>query len=120
MATYDYECTACGRAFETTHSMAAAALRKCPKCGKLKLRRLISGGAGVIFKGAGFYETDYRRNRRGGDFAEKTKEEAGTSTSSDTSKPATKPEQKAQGKPGTKPAAKAEDGPMKDTGSKKD
>src|SRR5512138_322026 len=66
MPTYDYECRACGHVFETMHAMSAPALRKCPKCGRLKLVRLISGGAGVIFKGGGFYETDYKRNRRGG------------------------------------------------------
>lgn len=60
MPTYDYVCDACEHAFEEFQSMSAKVLRKCPECGKLKLRRLIGTGAGVIFKGAGFYETDYR------------------------------------------------------------
>lgn len=60
MPTYDYVCNACGREFEQFQSITAKSLRKCPKCGKLKLRRLIGTGAGVIFKGSGFYETDYR------------------------------------------------------------
>lgn len=63
MPTYEYECDACGHAFEKLQRMTDAAVRKCPKCGKLKVRRLISGGAGVIFKGSGFYETDYKRRR---------------------------------------------------------
>ena len=60
MPTYDYQCAACGHAFEQFQSITAAPLKKCPGCGKLKLKRLIGTGAGLIFKGAGFYETDYR------------------------------------------------------------
>lgn len=65
MPTYEYECDACAHTFELLQSMADPAVRKCPKCRKLKVRRLISGGAGVIFKGSGFYETDYKRRRPG-------------------------------------------------------
>jgi len=60
MPTYDYACEACGHEFELFQSMTAAVKRKCPECGKPKLKRLIGTGAGVIFKGGGFYETDYR------------------------------------------------------------
>ncbi len=60
MPTYDYECDACGHRFELFQSIKAAPIRKCPTCGKLKARRLIGIGAGVIFKGSGFYCTDYR------------------------------------------------------------
>lgn len=60
MPTYDYECDACGHAFEKFQSMTASPIRKCPECGKRKVRRLIGTGAGVIFKGSGFYQTDYR------------------------------------------------------------
>ncbi|MBK8976590.1 MAG: zinc ribbon domain-containing protein [Planctomycetes bacterium] len=60
MPTYNYECSACGHAFEVFHSMTAPVKRKCPSCGKQKLERLIGTGAGVIFKGSGFYQTDYR------------------------------------------------------------
>ena len=60
MPTYDYVCDACGHSFEEFQMMSAKPLRKCPECGKSKLRRLIGTGAGVIFKGSGFYETDYR------------------------------------------------------------
>ncbi len=61
MPTYQYECAACEHAFETMQSMMDKKLKKCPKCGKLKLHRLIGAGSGIIFKGTGFYETDYKR-----------------------------------------------------------
>jgi putative FmdB family regulatory protein len=60
MPTYDYVCKGCDHAFEEFQSMSAKPLRKCPECGDRKLERLIGTGAGVIFKGGGFYETDYR------------------------------------------------------------
>ena len=60
MPTYDYQCKACGHVFERFQSMTARPIRKCPLCKKLKAQRLIGMGAGVIFKGSGFYETDYR------------------------------------------------------------
>ena len=60
MPTYAYECQECGHEFEKFQSMSANSLRKCPECGERKLQRLIGPGAGVIFKGSGFYETDSR------------------------------------------------------------
>lgn len=60
MPTYDYECDACEHRFEQFQSITSEALRKCPKCGKMKLRRLIGPGAAIVFKGSGFYCTDYR------------------------------------------------------------
>lgn len=60
MPTYEYVCDACEHEFEEFQSMSAKHLKKCPQCGKNKLRRLIGTGAGIIFKGSGFYETDYR------------------------------------------------------------
>jgi putative FmdB family regulatory protein len=60
MPTYDYKCNACGHAFELFQQMTEPVKRKCPRCGKTKLERLIGTGAGVLFKGGGFYETDYR------------------------------------------------------------
>jgi putative FmdB family regulatory protein len=60
MPTYDYECNACSHAFEKFQSIKAKPLKKCPECGGA-VRRLIGAGAGVIFKGSGFYETDYKR-----------------------------------------------------------
>lgn len=60
MPTYDYECKACGYTFEKFQSISQPAVRKCPKCGKRKVRRLIGAGSGIIFRGKGFYQTDYR------------------------------------------------------------
>jgi putative FmdB family regulatory protein len=60
MPTYEYACEACGHQFEQFQSITAAPIRKCPSCGKRKVRRLISGGSGFLFKGNGFYITDYR------------------------------------------------------------
>lgn len=59
MPTYEYECRSCGHAFEKFQSITAPPCKKCPKCGK-EVRRLIGMGAAVIFKGSGFYATDYR------------------------------------------------------------
>ena len=60
MPTYDYECSKCGHTFEKFQKMSDKPLRSCPKC-KGKVVRLIGGGAGIIFKGTGFYETDYKK-----------------------------------------------------------
>ena len=60
MPTYDYLCDGCGHEFEFFQSMSDKVKRKCPECGVLKLKRLIGTGGAVIFKGSGFYETDYR------------------------------------------------------------
>jgi putative FmdB family regulatory protein len=60
MPTYDYSCDACEHAFEIFEPITADPQKKCPKCKKPKLRRLFGAGAGLIFKGSGFYQTDYR------------------------------------------------------------
>lgn len=60
MPTYDYLCEACKHAWEEFQSITAKPTRKCPSCGKLKAKRQIGGGGGIIFKGSGFYQTDYR------------------------------------------------------------
>ncbi len=60
MPTYEYRCGNCKYEFERFQSIKARPLRKCPQCGKNALNRLIGTGAGIIFKGSGFYETDYR------------------------------------------------------------
>lgn len=61
MPNYDYECRACGHSFEALQSMKDDPLRDCPSCKKPDLRRLIGPGVRPIFKGSGFYETDYKR-----------------------------------------------------------
>jgi len=63
MPTYEYECQKCGYAFEAFQSMTDAPLRTCPEC-KGKVKRLLGTGAGVVFKGSGFYETDYKRSTK--------------------------------------------------------
>jgi putative FmdB family regulatory protein len=60
MPTYEYKCEACGHAFERFQSIKAAPVRTCPECGKRKARRLMGMGGALIFKGSGFYATDYR------------------------------------------------------------
>jgi putative FmdB family regulatory protein len=60
MPTYDYACDACKHEFEQFESITADPQKKCPKCKKNKLRRLFGAGGGLIFKGSGFYQTDYR------------------------------------------------------------
>ena len=60
MPTYEYQCSKCGHEFETFQPMTAGALKKCPACGKLSLKRLIGSGGAILFKGPGFYATDYR------------------------------------------------------------
>lgn len=60
MPTYEYKCKACEHQFEQFQSMKDAALTKCPECGKKQLERLIGTGGAIIFKGSGFYQTDYR------------------------------------------------------------
>ena len=60
MPTYEYHCDACEHHFDEFQSIMEPALKKCPKCRKSKLRRIFGTGAAVLFKGSGFYETDYR------------------------------------------------------------
>lgn len=60
MPTYEYRCDACSHEFEEFQYIKDEPLKKCPSCGKKKLRRLIGGGAAIMFRGSGFYQTDYR------------------------------------------------------------
>lgn len=60
MPTYDYECDACGHALEVFQGINDPVQKKCPECGKNKLKRLFGTGAAIVFKGSGFYQTDYR------------------------------------------------------------
>ena len=64
MPTYEYECRKCGHSFEQFQNMSDKPLEKCPKCGA-KVRRLIGAGAGIVFKGSGFYATDYGSSSSG-------------------------------------------------------
>lgn len=96
MPTYDYRCDNCGHELETFQSITAKPLRKCPACGRLKLKRLLGTGAGLIFKGSGFYETDYRSDSYK-KAAESEKPKSDTSKT-DTKKAADKPPSKTTSK----------------------
>lgn len=64
MPTYEYGCTECGHRFEVFQKITDRPKRKCPECGG-RAERLISGGAGLVFKGSGFYATDYKKAEAG-------------------------------------------------------
>ena len=95
MPTYDYECKACGHRFETFQGIKDATLKKCPKCGKLKLNRLIGAGAGFLFKGSGFYITDYRSSS----YKEKAKSESKPAESSKAESKSAESSSKSESKP---------------------
>jgi len=86
MPTYDYECRECEHTWELFQSIKAKPIRKCPECGKLKAKRVIGPGAGIIFKGSGFYQTDYRSSsyKKGAEADKKAKESAKKSAKSET------------------------------------
>ncbi len=113
MPTYEYRCAACEHEFEAFHSITAPALKKCPQCGQRKLQRLIGTGGGVIFKGSGFYETDYRSES----YKKAAKADQPATTSSDGDG---KGEGKGKGKDGAassdkKPAAESKPSPKPPT-----
>ena len=91
MPTYDYECNACGHQFELFQGINDPIKRKCPECGRLKLQRLFGIGAAVVFKGSGFYETDYRSADYKKAAAADKKSQESTSEKSSDSKSSTKP-----------------------------
>jgi len=76
MPTYEYACQKCGHRFEQMQSITAKPLKKCPSCGKAALQRLFGAGAGFIFKGSGFYATDYRSDN----YTQGKKKEEGSGT----------------------------------------
>ncbi|HBG26363.1 MAG: hypothetical protein A2Y10_11390 [Planctomycetes bacterium GWF2_41_51] len=103
MPTYDYRCEKCNHHFEKFQSITADALKKCPKCGKSSLIRLIGTGAAVIFKGSGFYQTDYRSDS----YNQTAKKETDTGTKKE-EKTETKSETKSETKTEAKTASKSE------------
>ena len=90
MPTYEYACQKCGHEFEQFQSMRDEPLKKCPKCKKQSLKRLVGGGAGLIFKGTGFYITDYKK-KTGGPKEGGGESKSGESKSTGDSKPAAAP-----------------------------
>jgi putative FmdB family regulatory protein len=104
MPTYDYQCDACDHKFELFQSIKDEPKKKCPECGKQKLRRLFGTGAAVVFKGSGFYQTDYRSDSY--------------KKAAEADKPKT--DSKSEGKSESKSAAKTESkSSSSDSGSKK-
>ena len=106
MPTYEYECKACGHRFDELQKFSDPVLTKCPACKKNKLDRLFGGGGAIIFKGSGFYETDYRRPPEKGD------SKPADAGSGGDSKPADAPKAEA------KPAADTSSGSSASGGSK--
>lgn len=92
MPTYEYICNGCGHEFELFQSMRDPVKRKCPKCAKPKLERLIGTGAAVIFKGSGFYETDYRSDSYKKSAEAETKSTSGDGEKKDPKKDSAKSE----------------------------
>ncbi len=90
MPTYDYECDACGHKQEVFQNISDPLLEKCPKCKKKKFRRLFGAGGGVIFKGSGFYTTDYRGDSYHKAASADKPSESASSSDSSTSKSETK------------------------------
>lgn len=98
MPTYDYRCKGCSHIWEEWQSITAPATKKCPKCGKLKAERVIGPGAGLLFKGSGFYITDYRSDS----YKKAAKSESGSGGSNG------KSESKSEGKKSETKAASKE------------
>ncbi len=84
--TYEYVCEACGHEFERFQKISADPVRKCPECGRRKVRRRISAGGGLVFKGPGFYATDYRKPPPPGEAGEGSKEKSTGEKRSDSKK----------------------------------
>ena len=106
MPTYEYRCNNCKHELEIFQSIKDNPKKKCPECGKNALERLISGGGAILFKGSGFYETDYRsKDYKDKAEADKKASEAKPDTKAD-SKTEAKPDKKTDTKKETKPVAK--------------
>lgn len=99
MPTYEYKCSQCDHALEAFQSITAGPLRKCPGCGRNTLKRLIGTGAGIIFKGSGFWQTDYRSEgyKKAAEAEKKSAEPAKSETKTES-----KPEAKTDHKPAEK------------------
>ena len=102
MPTYDYKCSECGHTFEEFQSMSSEPLKVCPNCGKPALKRQMAAGAGMIFKGSGFYLTDYKKS-------------GASSSSSESKNPEKKPDKPAE----KKAEPKTESKPSSDSGASK-
>lgn len=106
MPTYDYQCSECDHEFELFQQMSDSVKRKCPECGKNRLKRLIGTGAGIIFKGGGFYETDYRSDSYKKAAAEDKKSSSSSSSDTSSSKDTKKSKPESAKKKDSTPAKK--------------
>jgi putative FmdB family regulatory protein len=108
MPTYDYKCKECGHTFEEFQSMKADLLTICPSCGKPALVRLMSSGTGLVFKGSGFYLTDYKKTGSSTGSTSSKSESSSTDKSSGSEKDSKKSESKeSESKPTAPPASPA-------------
>jgi putative FmdB family regulatory protein len=96
--TYEYVCTACGHGWEAEQAISAAPLKTCPKCGTDHAKRQISGGAGFILKGGGWYADGYGSSKTGGSSTSSTLDSSGSSDAKTETKTESKPEAKAETK----------------------
>ncbi len=87
MPIYEYQCANCGHQLEELQSITEPPLLKCPKCGKDTLKKLIGSGGGLIFKGSGFYLTDYKKKSSSGSSSHTKKEKISGAAHSDSDKP---------------------------------
>jgi putative FmdB family regulatory protein len=109
MPTYEYRCKSCGHEFEEFQTMSSDPLIMCPKCAKPTLKRLMSSGVGLIFKGSGFYLTDYKKSNTSSSSSKKSE-----------SKPDSKSESKPDSNQESKPDSKQKSKPSTDTTSSAD
>jgi putative FmdB family regulatory protein len=109
MPIYEYRCKSCGYEFEELQSIREKPLTICPKCSKPSVKRLLSSGPALVFKGSGFYATDYNKSKTSSSSSRKSK-----------SKPDSKSDSKPDSKQESKPDSKQESKPSKDTSSSAD
>ncbi|MEY4939776.1 MAG: hypothetical protein RIQ93_1511 [Verrucomicrobiota bacterium] len=106
MPTYEYVCSKCGNEFEQFQSMLDAPLKKCPKCKKAGVKRLVGGGAGLIFKGTGFYITDYKNKGAGKKEGSSDSKPAESKPAAESKAASTKPAEPKPGKASSSSAKK--------------
>ncbi|GMT49703.1 MAG: hypothetical protein IEMM0008_1242 [bacterium] len=80
MPTYEYECTSCDHKFEKLQMMTADPVKECPECGQESAKRLIGAGIGVIYRGSGFYTTDYKNSGKPKESTKETTKESKSET----------------------------------------
>lgn len=110
MPTYDYVCRFCEHAFDLFQGISEPLKRKCPECGRMGLDRLIGAGIGIVFKGSGFYETDYKRSSGSNEAASEKKSDKSTGPTDKVSNDSSAKKDGGNTKPSGKGTAKPKDG----------